>query len=68
MFVLKHINPYGEVFWFQNMGGFWHANDSRRLIEKTTTMQAEARTFETVEAAKEVLAITEARGWTVEPA
>lgn len=67
-YLLKHTNSYGEAHYFQNLGGFWpRPGDTRRLIEKTTAVLAEARTFETREAAREV--IVEAgnpAGWSVE--
>lgn len=54
---LKFTNPWNEVHWFCNLGGNWPASNNR-LIERTCTRQEDARTFDTIEAAKEVLTIT----------
>lgn len=64
-FILKFTNPYGEWFYFCNLGGFWHASDTRRLIERTTSQVRDARRFDTRELAEEVLTVTEAKGWEV---
>jgi hypothetical protein len=65
MFKLRFTNPWGEQFYFCNLGGFWHANDTRRLIERTTSQAAQARRFDTRELAEEVLTVTEAKGWEI---
>lgn len=56
-YVLKYTNPYGERFYLCNLGDFWRANDTRRLIERTTPKETEARVFGTEEEALETLVV-----------
>lgn len=60
-FILKFTNHYGELFYFCNLGGFWHKSDTRRLIERTTPRADGARRFDTREAAQEVLTVAGAK-------
>lgn len=54
-YLLRFTNRHAEVFYFQNLGMPWRANDTRRLIERTTENRDRARVFATEEAAQEVL-------------
>lgn len=58
-FKLKYTNQWNEVTYLANLGGVWGPNDTRRLIERVTTNIANAKEFDTVEAAREALAITD---------
>lgn len=65
-FKLRFTNPYGERFFFCNLGGFWGPDDTRRLIERTTTISAQAREFATTDEAKETLvAAGKPGGWEI---
>lgn len=54
-YLLRFTNRHAEVFYFQNLGMPWRANDTRRLIERTTENRDRARVFATEEAARETL-------------
>jgi hypothetical protein len=54
-FILRFTNPYGERFWFCNLGNAWRANDTRRFIERTSPDAREAAQFDSTDKAKETL-------------
>ena len=65
-FILKRTNSYGETWFFQNLGNAWPGNPSLRLIERTTSRQADARRFDTAEQATETWATAgKPPGWEV---
>ncbi len=65
--ILQHINPYGEKFYFQNLGLPWPHDMTKRLIERTTRDRAEATVFEDADSALLVLLKAgQPRNWTVE--
>lgn len=55
-YLLKFTNKYEEVFFLENLGNAWPGNPSLRLIERTTSRQADARRFDTAEQATETWA------------
>lgn len=65
-FVLRFTNKHAEIFYFQNLGMPWRANDTRRLIERTTENRERARLFDTEEAAQETLVTAgNPKGWEI---
>ena len=64
--ILKFKNPYGEVFYFLRLGEQWPHHPERRFIDATCRDIINARTFETEELAREVIAKAGSpRGWEV---
>lgn len=65
---LRFTNPYGEVFYLQNLGNIWPHAPERRLIAATTPDRAKAREFATKDEATEVLVQAGGpAGWEVVP-
>lgn len=58
-FRLRSTNKWGERHYFCNLGGFWGPGDTRRLIERTSEKFANGKEFETVDAAKEILTVSD---------
>ncbi len=57
-FKLRTTDPRDRHY-FCNLGGYWGAGDTRRLIERTTSNPANAKEFETVDGAKEILTLSD---------
>lgn len=54
-YLLQFTNPWGEKFFFCNLGNQWPYAPERRLIAVTSRHVEEAKVFETEEVAREVL-------------
>lgn len=66
MILLKHTNPYGEVFYFCNLGNLWPGQDTRRLIERTSPDPGEAHVFANREDAAQTLVLAgNPPGWEI---
>lgn len=64
--ILLFTNPYGERFYFQNLGLLWPNDPTKRLIERTTRNREEATEFATAEDAQAVLVKAgQPRGWEI---
>lgn len=57
----------GQKFWLVNIGGFWPISHvPRRLIDRTSRDQAEAKTFASIEECRETLVLCGSpRGWQI---
>ncbi len=58
-FKLRHTNLWNSVTFFANLGGFWGPGDTRRLIERVVEKPENARVFDTVEEARDVLVLSD---------
>lgn len=71
-YLLRYTNPYGERFYFCNLGNLWPGQDTRRMIERTSPDPKEAHVFDTREQAMETLVLSgnplsgNPPGWSVE--
>ena len=64
--ILMFTNPYGERFYFQNLGMQWPHDPSKRMIERTTRDREQATQFADEESANAIIvAAGSPRGWEV---
>lgn len=63
---LKFTNPYGEIYWFCNLGDQVPFMPERRLIARTTDKREHAKEFDSEEEARSVLVTAgRTKGWEV---
>jgi len=65
-YLLQFVNPYGEKYYLVRLGDQWGTDPRKKLVDATTTNPANAKTLDTEEQARELMAgMTSHKGWTI---
>ncbi len=59
MTLLRFTNKHGERYFFAHLGGPWHSDPTKRMIDRTVSSINDAKKFGSVDEARTILAVTD---------